>query len=203
VKNRYGSLRLAYAILSLPSRLRGLLYVRRLRACCSVDDTATIGEGAKVHNPYDRAAVKIGRQTLFMGEINLVRRGASVEIGDWTFIGPAAKLWSMNTITIGSRVQISHGVHVFDNNSHSLSAADRSRGFERFQTVGLNQDEPVAYSSVRIEDDVWIGFIAAIMKGVTVGQGAVVGASSVVTKDVPPYTVVAGNPARKVGESLK
>jgi acetyltransferase-like isoleucine patch superfamily enzyme len=147
--------------------------------------------------------VKIGPQCLFLGEINLVREGASVTVGERTFVGPGAKLWSMESISIGSRVQISHGVHVFDNNSHSLSAGDRSRGFESVRTTGLSKGESVAHSPVRIEDDVWIGFNAAILKGVTVGQGAVVGAGSVVTKDVAPYTVVAGNPARTVGESFK
>jgi acetyltransferase-like isoleucine patch superfamily enzyme len=194
---------MAYGALSLPSRLRELLYARRLRDYCDADTTATLGKTTIIHNPYDRAAVKIGSQTLFLGEINLVREGASVEIGEWSFVGPGAKLWSMGRISIGSRVQISHGVHVFDNNSHSLSAVDRSRGFEGLRTMASCPREPVVHSPVRIEDDVWIGFNAAILKGVTVGQGAVVGASSVVTKNVAPFTVVAGNPARKVGESSK
>jgi len=195
--------RLAYAALSLPCRLRAALYARRLRDLCDADSTASFGESTKIHNPYDRAAVKIGSQCLFLGEINLVRDGASVGVGECTFVGPGAKLWSMTSISIGSRVQISHGVHVFDNNSHSLSAGDRSRSFEHVRTLGFSKAEPVAHSPVRIEDDVWIGFNAAIMKGVTIGEGAVVGASSVVTQDVAPYTVVAGNPARKVGESYK
>jgi galactoside O-acetyltransferase len=53
---------------------------------------------------------------------------------------------------------------------------------------------------VKIEDKVWIGFNSIILKGVTVGEGAIVGAGSVVTKDVPPYTIVAGNPARIIRE---
>ncbi len=54
---------------------------------------------------------------------------------------------------------------------------------------------------VKIEDDVWIGFNAAVMKGVTIGRGAVIGACAVITKNVEPYAIMAGNPARKVGES--
>jgi acetyltransferase-like isoleucine patch superfamily enzyme len=54
---------------------------------------------------------------------------------------------------------------------------------------------------VVIEDDVWIGFGSAVLKGVTIGRGAVVAAMSVVTKDVPAYTIVAGNPAREIGRS--
>jgi len=53
-----------------------------------------------------------------------------------------------------------------------------------------------------IEDDVWIGFNAIILKGVRVGRGAVVGAGSVITKDVEAYTIVVGNPQRVTGKSL-
>jgi acetyltransferase-like isoleucine patch superfamily enzyme len=51
---------------------------------------------------------------------------------------------------------------------------------------------------VRVEDDCWIGEKASIMRGVTVGRGSVIGASAVVPRDVPPYSVAAGNPARVV-----
>jgi acetyltransferase-like isoleucine patch superfamily enzyme len=53
---------------------------------------------------------------------------------------------------------------------------------------------------VKINDRVWIGFNSIILKGVTIGEGGIVGAGSVVTKDVPPYTIVAGNPARVIRE---
>jgi acetyltransferase-like isoleucine patch superfamily enzyme len=71
-----------------------------------------------------------------------------------------------------------------------------------FDNSRLNQLDDVASKPVLIEDDVWIGFGAAVLKGVTVGRGAVVAARSVVTKDVPPYSVVAGNPAHPIGASL-
>ena len=58
----------------------------------------------------------------------------------------------------------------------------------------------VKKSPVIIEDKVWIGTRSIILKGVTVGEGAIVGAGSVVTKDVQPWTVVAGNPAQKIKE---
>jgi galactoside O-acetyltransferase len=53
---------------------------------------------------------------------------------------------------------------------------------------------------VTIESKAWIGFNVIILKGVTIGEGAIVGAGSVVTKDVPPYTIVGGNPARVIRE---
>jgi len=55
---------------------------------------------------------------------------------------------------------------------------------------------------VVIEDRVWIGYRAIVLPGVTIGKGAVVGAGAVVTKNVEPYTIVAGNPARKIGERI-
>jgi acetyltransferase-like isoleucine patch superfamily enzyme len=69
----------------------------------------------------------------------------------------------------------------------------------------LEKKIPMDWSSVRskpvrIESDVWIGFKSSIMKGVTIGRGAVVAAGSVVTKDVLPYTLVAGNPSRFIRE---
>jgi galactoside O-acetyltransferase len=58
----------------------------------------------------------------------------------------------------------------------------------------------VHLAPVKIQDKVWIGFNAIVLKGVTIGEGAVVGAGAVVTRNVPAYTVVAGNPARPIRE---
>ena len=61
----------------------------------------------------------------------------------------------------------------------------------------LNKDwTNVKMAPVIIENKVWIGFNAAILKGVTIGEGSVIGAMSIVTKNIPPYSIVAGNPAR-------
>jgi acetyltransferase-like isoleucine patch superfamily enzyme len=99
-------------------------------------------------------------------------------------------------------VILSHGVQIFDNNSHSMSAADRHERFRELRTSGWHlQPEQISHKPVRIEDDAWIGFNSAILKGVTIGRGAIVGACSVITQDVPPFAVVVGNPARKVGDS--
>jgi acetyltransferase-like isoleucine patch superfamily enzyme len=66
------------------------------------------------------------------------------------------------------------------------------------ETTQFMTDAPLDTSkaSIAIEDDVWIGANAVILPGVTIGRGAVIGAGSVVTKDVAPYTICAGNPAR-------
>ena len=194
--------RLVYALLVLPSRLRDWLHAIRLRQSCSAPDDVVFTGQTTIHNSFAKTAVEIGSGSLFMGEINVISREARVRVGDWCFVGPGAKIWAMDSIDIGNRVFISHGVQVFDNNSHSLSAAERHARFKELRTIGRHlTPETVVHRPIRIEDDVWIGFNAAIMKGVTIGRGAIVGACSVITQDVPPFGVVVGSPARKVGDS--
>ena len=85
--------------------------------------------------------------------------------------------------------RIAGSVYILDSSGHPSDPEDRKRGL------------PPADSEVRpvvIEDNVWLGARSMIFPGVTVGEGSVVAAGSIVMADVPPYTVVAGNPARRV-----
>lgn len=114
------------------------------------------------------------------------RAGASIRVGvDCGFTGSV--LVSATAIEIGDRVYLGSNVTIMDTDFHALSPRARWLGDE-------GKSEPV-----RIEDDVFVGTQALILKGVTIGRGAVVGAGSVVSKDVPPFSIVAGNPARVVG----
>jgi acetyltransferase-like isoleucine patch superfamily enzyme len=174
----------------------------RLTRSCILAADVSVTDTARVMNSAGPSAVTIGTHTLFMGEVLIVRTGGQVQIGEWCFVGPQARIWALQSIEIGDRVFVSHGVHIFDNNSHSRSANERHARFKELQQEGRHRTpEAVASKPVQIGDDVWIGFNAVILKGVTIGRGAVVAAGCVVTKDVAPYTIVAGNPARVVGES--
>ena len=194
--------RLAYGAVSLPVRLHNYLYSRRLRDYCVADEGVEFYPQAKIYNSAGREAIRIGRNSLCMGEILIVGKSGQVIIGDWCSLSPDTKIWSMERIEIGNRVILSHGVQIFDNNSHSMSASDRHGRFRELRSHGRHlQSEQVSHKAVRIEDDAWIGFNSAILKGVTIGRGAIIGACSVITQDVPPFAVVVGSPARKVGES--
>jgi acetyltransferase-like isoleucine patch superfamily enzyme len=194
--------RLAYAALSLPVNLYHQLYYQRLRRYCSAGEGIQFLPESKIYNAIGPAAIKIGKQCLCMGKLLIAGPNAKIIIGDWCSFSPNSEIWAMDRIEIGSRVILSHGAQIFDNNSHSLSAQDRHDRYRELRTAGRHlQPETVSHRPVRIEDDVWIGFNSAILKGVTVGRGAIVGACSVVTQDVPPFSIVVGNPARKVGDS--
>ncbi|MDQ6795887.1 MAG: hypothetical protein M3067_13940 [Chloroflexota bacterium] len=79
-----------------------------------------------------------------------------------------------------------------------MNAGDRHRHFVRIISKGHPPVIDLRGEPVAIEDDVWIGANVVVLKGVTIGRAAVIGAGSVVTQDVPPYVVVAGNPARVI-----
>ena len=113
------------------------------------------------------------------------QNGFNIEIGDNSGIGINAQI--PNDVIIGSNVLMGPDVLIFSGSHQYLSKKllIREQGVE-----GPNQ--------VKIEDDVWIGARAIILGGVRIGEGAVIGAGSVVTKDVEPYTVIAGIPAREI-----
>jgi acetyltransferase-like isoleucine patch superfamily enzyme len=119
---------------------------------------------------------------LYSGVRIEVGSGASIHIGNGTFINRNTLIVSEERIRIGSMCKISWDVVIMDTDMHSLKP-------------GLKRSDPVT-----IHDRVWIGCRSIILKGVTIGEGAVIAAGSVVTKDVPPYTVFGGVPARQIAE---
>ena len=123
-----------------------------------------------------------------------------VTIGDRAYLGKS-QLVCRSGITIGDDVIMSWGVTVVDHDSHPLDWQQRSRDVADWMR-GTKDWSHVTVKPVRIDAKAWIGFGATILKGVHVGEGAVIGAQAVVTRDVPPFAVVAGNPA-KVVKSLE
>ena len=143
------------------------------------------------------STVEIGQETQVHGQILFDRENAKVFIGKRSFIN--ATLIAATNIFIGDDVLISWGVTVIDHNSHSISFSARSNDVKNWKK-GNKDWESVVCKPVHISNKVWIGFNAIILKGVSIGEGAVIGAGSVVTKDVPPWTIVAGNPAKFIRE---
>jgi len=119
-------------------------------------------------------------------------------IGDYSYITNASLVCS-EKILIGKRVFMAGGVTVADSDFHPLNPAARLQDTIALSTIGNNTRRPLIKSKpVIIEDDVWIGFNATILKGVSIGTGAIVSPGAVVVDDVPANTTVAGNPAKPV-----
>ena len=110
------------------------------------------------------------------------------EMGDNSSIGNESHISCINLIKIGNNVRMGRKIFITDN-AHGIS--DRSLLDMSPLKRPLSTKGPVI-----IEDCCWIGEMACIMPGVTIGHGTIVGANAVVTHSVPPYCVVAGNPAR-------
>ncbi len=146
----------------------------------------------------------IGDNTQILGQIVVLAHGGSIQLGAWCFVGENSRIWSGQSIRIGDRVLISHGVNIHDTISHSLSADSRHKHLIQIVSKGHPKqfsDLP-SQAPIIIEDDVWLGFNSVVLRGVTIGKGSIVGAASVVTKNVEPFSIVVGNPARVVGRSL-
>lgn len=120
-------------------------------------------------------------------------KNALIQIGNNCDLNGAA-VTAYESVVIGNRVQIGAAGLITDSDLHPIDAASR-----RKQMSG----EPfplslVVKAPVVIEDDVWIGYNVIILKGVHIGEGSIIGAGSVVTRDVPPFSVVGGNPAKVI-----
>lgn len=163
----------------------------------SFDETVSIAAATIENNRKQKRYITIGSNTVVRGELMLFKHGGNISIGKDCFIGPGTKIWSAKNITIGDRVLIAHNVNIHDNISHPLESAKRHEDFIHiFFKSGLQENVDLREEEVIIGNDVWIGFNAIILKGVKIGNGAIIGAGITITEDVPDFAIVVGNPQR-------
>lgn len=152
------------------------------------------------NNRREAESISVGPGTHIRGQLLTFGHGGRITMGSYCFVGDNSKLWSGARLTIGDRVLIAHNTSIFDCDTHPLNPRERHRQYVEIIARGHPTEIDLGEDPVAIEDDVWIGCNAVVLKGVTIGRAAVVGAGSVVMDDVPPYVLVAGNPARLVRE---
>jgi acetyltransferase-like isoleucine patch superfamily enzyme len=143
--------------------------------------------------------LQLGRAaSVYLGTMFDLGRRGSVLIGDYTLVLGAWIICDAS-VQIGDYGLISWNVVLMDSYRLPLDPAERRHELLRLpyrRSRRLDAQAPA--HPIRIEANVWIGFDSCVLPGVTIGEGSVVGARSVVADDVPPYTVVGGNPARVI-----
>lgn len=179
--------------------------IRTFYYCCRAgikyNKTWTITKRMYIIRPnlfHQRSTVIIGDNFTAQGDIkwnpfgiiqpvalNVRTPGAKIIIGNDVGIS-GSSISASTAVTVGNRVLIGTGCIISDTDAHPIKAEDR---MDPAKTLS----KPII-----IDDDVFIGARSIILKGVKIGKGSVVGAGSVVTKDVPPFCIVAGNPAKIV-----
>ena len=164
----------------------------------------TFGESTVFHErsrimnfASDSGKIILGINCHIYGMLTVYNYNGKIKIGNHCSVGEYSRIVSGKSITIGNRVMIAHNVNILDNNSHPKNARLRHEDFVTTYATGM-QEYDLESKEIVIEDDVWIGFNTIILKGVHIGQGAIIGAGSVVVKDVEPWTVNVGNPLRCV-----
>jgi acetyltransferase-like isoleucine patch superfamily enzyme len=120
-------------------------------------------------------------------------------IGDHTYGKPSVMSWNEGTsLTIGKYCSISADVTIFLGGEHRIDWVSTYPFSALWEEAKSISGHPSTKGDVIIGNDVWIGYGATLLSGVTIGDGAAIGACSVVTRDVPPYAIAAGNPAQVI-----
>jgi acetyltransferase-like isoleucine patch superfamily enzyme len=176
----------------------------KVHATAIVDRVATV----RIFNPPEptRVCLEIGEGSHVFGHFAVLRPHATIRIGARCQIGHS-HLICAEGIDVADDVLMAWGITFMDNDSHALDWAHRSndvrQAYDDYRADPSNLIRHkdwthVASAPIRVGARSWIGFNVAVLKGVTIGENAVVAAHAVVVDDVAPYTVVAGNPARVI-----
>ncbi|PKL18933.1 MAG: hypothetical protein CVV49_03575 [Spirochaetae bacterium HGW-Spirochaetae-5] len=134
------------------------------------------------------------KKSVFTNQINFYKE---YEIGDFTY-GKPNIIFKQSNLKIGKFCSIADNVTIFLGGNHRSDWITTYPFVSFFKDAKLYTGHPATKGDVIIGNDVWIGYGVCIMSGCRIGDGVVVGANSVITKDIPPYSIVAGNPARVV-----
>jgi len=170
---------------------------------------ARIGEGTVISGSHafhrfltkEDGGLEIGPDSTMDGVHFAVSAGGRLKIGHHCYFTNALLLCELE-ITMGNYVVMGWNATIADSDFHPLGPAERVADAIACSPLASGRARPpILRARVLIEDDVWIGPNATILKGVRLGSGSYVEAGALVTRDVPPGVRIAGNPARVIGEA--
>jgi acetyltransferase-like isoleucine patch superfamily enzyme len=194
----------------LAARLRAAVADAHLRqrvghAWASFDESAVLGDEVRLgpaaycFNIGARERVRVGSGTVCRGILRRETFGdGELVIGDSVYIGDDCIVSCSDRVEIGALTLLGHGVQIYDNNSHPLDRTARAADWRAIGGEGDRPPDAIEHAPVHVGAGCWLGFGSTVLRGVTIGEGAVVAAGSIVTSDVEPYGIVAGSPAAPI-----
>ena len=175
--------------------LRGVWF--QFAAGARLGDGVRLALAARLVNLDASDRVEIGTHTVIRGILRN-ESGGRIRIASSVYVGDGVIVSAAEEVVVGAATLLAHGVQVFDNDSHPVDAQERARHFRMI--LGLEPPGPmkIGVAAVSIGARCWIGMQSLIMKGVTIGDEAIVAAGSVVATDIPARVLAGGNPARVI-----
>jgi acetyltransferase-like isoleucine patch superfamily enzyme len=168
------------------------------------DKVSSIGTNSVIHSYIDKRAVNsridIGSECLIEGGLVTETDESRIQIGDNVFVGGGSIIDCVVSVIIENDVLISYDCLLADSDNHSVRYSLRKKDLSDWKSGGKHDWNTTISKPILISKGAWIGARTIILKGVTIGEGAIIGAGAVVTKDVQPWTIVAGNPAKLIRE---
>ena len=185
-----GSVMMLKEIKSIIKKILGIKYY-------SLGSNSFIAYPNQIMNPTkDKSKIVIGDNSTIHCQIQILGHGGQVRIGNHCFVGENSYIWSGKSVHIGDRVLIGHNCNVFDNDGHPFDKDERHAQFKKIFSDGHPKNINLSDREVIIEDDVWIGANVTVLKGTRIGKGAIIGAGSIVSRNIEPFTVNAGSPSK-------
>lgn len=152
-----------------------------------IGDRAYIFRGVRINARDNNCRINIGKEVAIERGVDIAGgENCQIEIGENTFIGPYTCIGGPGHVKIGKHCLIAAQTGIIANNHNFADPLQKIR------------DQGVTQKGIVIEDDCWLGFGVKVLDGVTIGQGSVIGAGAVVTKDIPAYSVAVGVPAKAI-----
>lgn len=202
-------------------RLRNFVFAniqdswKKYRNYIKIDSSVIIAPEAtiKLFNPpkNSKICLEIDKDSHIFSNFNLLRPQAKISIGKRCQLG-SVNFVCAQEIEVGDDVMMAWGINILDSDNHSVDWRERKHDVKRsyedyLKTRGFDLARSHDWSKVKtkkvtIKNKCWIGLNVIILKGVTIGEGAVIGAGSVVTSDIKPWHLAAGNPAKEIRKIL-
>ncbi len=152
----------------------------------SIGNHISLHRNVRIRSLSPNSSIEIDNSVSLDRGVDIKANRGPIKIGNKCYVGPFSCL-SGGTITIGNHCLIASHSGIYANN-HKFH-----------ETAQLIMEQGSSFQSIVIEDDCWLGSGVKVMDGVTIGKGSVIGAGAVVTKNIPPYSIAVGVPAKVIG----